>query len=53
MPELYVDSVNHWFGDREILSSVYLNCKIGEVVGLLGRNGCGKSTLLKNYLRKH
>lgn len=47
MPELFVDSVNHWFGDREILSSVYINCKIGEVVGLLGRNGCGKSTLLK------
>jgi len=47
MPELCVDSVNHWFGKREILSSVYLNCKVGEVVGLLGRNGCGKSTLLK------
>ena len=47
MPELLVDSVNHWYGDKEILSSVYLNCKIGEVVGLLGRNGCGKSTLLK------
>lgn len=47
MAELFVDSVNHWFGNREILSSVYLNCKIGEVVGLLGRNGCGKSTLLK------
>lgn len=47
MPELFVDSVNHWFGDKEILSSVYINCQIGEVVGLLGRNGCGKSTLLK------
>ncbi|WP_316738980.1 ATP-binding cassette domain-containing protein [Pedobacter aquatilis] len=47
MPELYIDSVNHWFGKRKILSSVYINCKIGEVVGLLGRNGSGKSTLLK------
>jgi len=47
MPEFFVDSVNHWFGDREILSNVYINCKSGEVVGLLGRNGCGKSTLLK------
>jgi len=47
MSELFIDSVNHWFGEREILSSVYINCKIGEVTGLLGRNGCGKSTLLK------
>ena len=47
MDELHVDSVNHRFGEREVLSSVFLNCKIGEVVGLLGRNGSGKSTLLK------
>lgn len=45
--ELYIDSVNHRFGSREVLSSVFLNCKVGEVVGLLGRNGSGKSTLLK------
>ncbi|RYF20614.1 MAG: ATP-binding cassette domain-containing protein [Flavobacteriales bacterium] len=47
MDELYIDSVNHHYGDREVLSSVFLNCKVGEVVGLLGRNGSGKSTLLK------
>ncbi|WP_406826060.1 ATP-binding cassette domain-containing protein [Pedobacter sp. KACC 23697] len=47
MQELSIDSVNQSFADREVLSSVYLNCKIGEVVGLLGRNGSGKSTLLK------
>ncbi|RZK58312.1 MAG: ATP-binding cassette domain-containing protein [Pedobacter sp.] len=47
MQELYIDSVNHRFSEREILSSVFLNCKIGEVVGVLGRNGSGKSTLLK------
>jgi ABC-type multidrug transport system ATPase subunit len=47
MDELYIDSVNHRYGEREVLSSVFLNCKIGEVVGLLGRNGSGKSTLLK------
>ncbi|RZL31136.1 MAG: ATP-binding cassette domain-containing protein [Pedobacter sp.] len=47
MDELYIDSVNHRYGDREVLSSVFLNCKVGEVVGLLGRNGSGKSTLLK------
>ncbi|MCX2493153.1 ATP-binding cassette domain-containing protein [Pedobacter sp. PF22-3] len=47
MQELSIDSVNQSFADRDVLSSVYLNCKIGEVVGLLGRNGSGKSTLLK------
>lgn len=47
MDELYIDSVNHRFDDREVLSSVFLTCKIGEIVGLLGRNGSGKSTLLK------
>lgn len=47
MQELSIASVNQFFADREVLSSVYLNCKIGEVVGLLGRNGSGKSTLLQ------
>jgi len=47
MQELYIDSVKHSFGKLDVLNSVYLNCKMGEVVGLLGRNGSGKSTLLK------
>ncbi|MEH3115584.1 ATP-binding cassette domain-containing protein [Pedobacter terrae] len=47
MPELFIDTVNQSFANRTVLSSVYLNCNVGEVVGLLGRNGSGKSTLLK------
>jgi len=47
MQGLFIDSVNQSFAGREVLSSVYLNCKVGEVVGLLGRNGSGKSTLMK------
>lgn len=47
MQELYIDSVKHSFGNLDVLSNVYINCKIGEIVGLLGRNGSGKSTLLK------
>lgn len=47
MQELYIDSVDYRYGDRQVLNGVYLSCKRGERVGLLGRNGSGKSTLLK------
>ena len=44
---LKVDSVQLSFDDRKILQDVYLDCKQGEVIGLLGRNGSGKSSLLR------
>lgn len=44
---LEFDSVELSFGARRILSSIYMKCCVGEVVGLLGRNGCGKSSLMK------
>lgn len=44
---LEADSVSLSFGSKDILSGCYLSCKIGEIVGLLGRNGCGKSSILK------
>ncbi|GGI23513.1 ATP-binding cassette domain-containing protein [Pedobacter mendelii] len=47
MQELSIDSVAHKFNQQAILNGVFINCKVGEVVGLLGRNGSGKSTLLK------
>ena len=47
MSGLYVDSVTKDFGLRQILSDVFITCKQGEIIGLLGRNGSGKSTLLK------
>lgn len=45
--ELYIDSVEHRYGNRKVLNGVFLNCKVGEIVGVLGRNGSGKSTLLQ------
>lgn len=44
---LKVDSVQLAYDGRKILQDVYLDCKPGEIVGMLGRNGCGKSSLLK------
>lgn len=42
-----IDSVTLSFGTRDVLSGCYLQCRKGEIVGLLGRNGTGKSSLLK------
>jgi ABC-type multidrug transport system ATPase subunit len=44
---LEIDSVAKWFGDRPLLTDIYLKCETGDIIGLLGRNGSGKSTLLK------
>ncbi|MDN3547384.1 ATP-binding cassette domain-containing protein [Mucilaginibacter aquaedulcis] len=44
---LKVDSIQLEFDGRMILQDIYLDCKQGEIVGLLGRNGCGKSSLLR------
>ena len=49
--ELKVDSVRVHFDNRPVLRGAYLACKVGEVVGLLGRNGSGKSTMLKATTR--
>jgi len=47
MSELHVDSVFKSFGTNQILTDIFISCKPGEIIGLLGRNGTGKSTLLK------
>jgi lipopolysaccharide export system ATP-binding protein len=44
---LKADSIELAFNGRKILSDIFISCKQGEIVGLLGRNGCGKSSLLK------
>lgn len=47
MSNLHVDSVTKNYGQRQLLTDIYLNCNQGEIIGLLGRNGSGKSTLLE------
>ncbi len=44
---LFIKSVVHSFGKRQILSEIHFTCKTGDVLGIFGRNGTGKSTLLK------
>lgn len=45
--KLEADSIQLQFGDRKILSDIYIKCETGKITGLLGRNGQGKSCLMK------
>lgn len=44
---LETDGICLEFGNRRILSDIYLKCETGKITGLLGRNGEGKSCLMK------
>lgn len=44
---LELDGINLEYGYSKILTSIYVRCEAGKIVGLLGRNGSGKSSLLK------
>jgi ABC-type multidrug transport system ATPase subunit len=47
MIKLEIDSITKSYNRKVILSDIYMSCKKGEIVALIGRNGSGKSTLLK------
>jgi len=44
---LEADNIVLRFGDKKILSGIYLKAETGKVTGILGRNGCGKTCLLR------
>lgn len=44
---LHAQGLDAWYGAAQILFSVALEVRRGEVVALMGRNGAGKSTTLK------
>jgi len=44
---LEMDGIYLEYNLRKILSSVYVKCETGQIIGLLGRNGSGKSSLMK------
>jgi lipopolysaccharide export system ATP-binding protein len=43
---LEFDSIRLSFGQRVILSDVFMKCETGKITGLLGRNGQGKTCLM-------
>ncbi|SFD41679.1 ATP-binding cassette domain-containing protein [Algibacter pectinivorans] len=47
MDFLKVTDINKSYGKKTILKNIDLDCKVGEIIGIFGRNGTGKSTLLK------
>ncbi len=44
---LEIDSVELSFGERQILTNVYLKVETGKITALLGSNGSGKSCLMR------
>jgi len=44
---LEIDSVIKSFGDKQLLTDIYLKCETDNIIGIFGSNGAGKSTLFK------
>ncbi|AZB41050.1 ABC transporter ATP-binding protein [Bacillus sp. FJAT-42376] len=49
-PVLHIENVSKRIRHNQILSSVSLTVKSGEILGLLGPNGSGKTTLIRSVL---
>jgi branched-chain amino acid transport system ATP-binding protein len=47
---LELHEVNTFYGKSHILHDVSLECRNGEILGLLGRNGAGKSSTIKTVM---
>lgn len=46
-----VNSVNAWYGNRQVLKDISLDIYKNEILALIGPSGCGKTTLLRGLNR--
>jgi ABC-type multidrug transport system ATPase subunit len=44
---LMAENIRLRLGQRQILSNVNIECRTGQITGLLGRNGAGKTSLMR------
>ena len=51
--KLSAQSVNLWFGSKQVLKNVSVSFPQNKITALIGPSGCGKSTLLRTFNRMH
>ncbi len=51
--KLSAQSVNLWFGSKQVLKNINIDFPQNQVTALIGPSGCGKSTLLRSFNRMH
>jgi len=51
--KLKAESLNLWFGKKQVLKNVNISFPANKVTALIGPSGCGKSTLLRCFNRMH
>jgi len=51
--KLSAQSVNLWFGNKQVLKNVSVTFPQNKITALIGPSGCGKSTLLRTFNRMH
>lgn len=44
---LKIDQLSAFYGNKQVLNSLSLDCEKGKIHGILGRNGAGKTTFFK------
>ncbi|KAG5872757.1 hypothetical protein JTB14_030152 [Gonioctena quinquepunctata] len=47
---VYVENVKKSYGNKEVLTELYMKVERGIIYGLLGASGCGKTTLLSSIV---
>jgi phosphate transport system ATP-binding protein len=51
--KLAAQSLNLWFGTKQVLKNINIDFAPNQVTALIGPSGCGKSTLLRSFNRMH